>query len=197
MRPRSIGTAQSCADAVCLTNTNILLESCASRYEIPKIEKSLAEAEAIYREKTADFERKQTDGAAPGMLYIAEMEAKWSARLLEATRTGQRPKIEGVVQAIRLDDIAILTAPGEAFVQLGLDAKHRSPLPHTLFASYANGGAGYIPTAEASIKPGQRVVTPDGITHKVALTTPPAPEFGTLVVDTGLELLQGLIDAER
>jgi len=110
----------------------------------------------------------------------------------EEKDTEMKASVMGVVQAIRIDDVAILTAPGECFSGIGLEAKARSPLKQTLFASYANGALGYIRTTDAYPKPGVRAVTPDAIVHKWTFETPFAPETAALVVDTGLELLEGL-----
>ncbi len=150
------------------------------------------EAERIYEETSAEAERLRA--TSERMRYIAEIETAWVTRLLEAARTNApHPIVTGVVQALRCDDVAIVTAPGEVFVKIGLEAKARSPLKHTLFASYANGDLGYIRTPDAYPKPGQRAVTPDAIAHKWSYTMPFAPECAGLVVETGSELLEGLM----
>ena len=153
---------------------------------------SLAEAERIHREESEKLAAAHARGDSR-MAYIGEIEVRWATRLVEAVKSGKVPALEmGVVQAIRIDDVAILTAPGECFAGIGLEAKARSPLKQTLFASYANGALGYIRTPDAYPKPGVRAVTPDAIAHKWTFTTPFAPEAAGLVVDTGLELLEGL-----
>ena len=53
------------------------------------------------------------------------------------------------VMAIRIGDAAIIGLPGEAFCQLGLDIKRRSPARHTLVAGLCNDAIGYLPTREA------------------------------------------------
>ena len=153
---------------------------------------SADEAERIYRETNAEAEQLRASGSER-MQYIADIEMAWVKRLVEAARTqAPHPRISGVVQAIRCDDVAILTAPAETFAKIGLEAKARSPLKHTLFVAYANGSLGYVRTPDAYPKPGQRGVTPDAIAHKWSFTTPFAPECGALIVDSGLELLEGL-----
>ena len=52
------------------------------------------------------------------------------------------------VQAIRIGDIAVCCIPFEAFVEIGLDLKKRSPFPHTIVVGLANGRHGYLPTPE-------------------------------------------------
>lgn len=71
-------------------------------------------------------------------------------RVAEFVRSGDRqPSTSAEVQALRINDIAIVAMPGEPFVEVGLAIKARSPFPHTLFAGYSNGTVGYIPTRDA------------------------------------------------
>jgi hypothetical protein len=53
------------------------------------------------------------------------------------------------IQALRIGDLGLATFPGEAFAQLGLEVKAKSPLKPTLCIELANGYHGYIPTVEA------------------------------------------------
>ncbi len=57
--------------------------------------------------------------------------------------------IQTLVQAIRIGDLAIATFPGEAFVELGLEVKEKSPFSSTFCIELANDYAGYIPTEKA------------------------------------------------
>jgi hypothetical protein len=52
------------------------------------------------------------------------------------------------VQALTIGDLAICTLPFEAFAEIGLNLKKRSPLPRTMVIGLANGGNGYLPTPE-------------------------------------------------
>ncbi len=58
------------------------------------------------------------------------------------------PTVKAAVQALRIGDLGIATFPGEAFVELGLEVKRRSPLKPTFLIELANGYHGYIPTVE-------------------------------------------------
>ncbi len=54
------------------------------------------------------------------------------------------------VQVIALsDDLAIVSLPGEIFVELGLALKKASPFKHTFIAELANGSVGYVANREA------------------------------------------------
>ena len=58
--------------------------------------------------------------------------------------------IPAQVQAFRVgEDTAIVTLPGEVFVELGLEIKRRSPFKHTILIELANDSFGYIPTKRA------------------------------------------------
>ena len=53
------------------------------------------------------------------------------------------------VQSIRLGDGVLTSFPGEVFVEIGLEAKKRSPFRKTLIVGLANGrSGGYLPTSE-------------------------------------------------
>jgi neutral ceramidase len=63
------------------------------------------------------------------------------------------------VQAFRLaPDVALVTLPGEVFVELGLAIKHLSPFRTTLVVELANDNPAYIPTRTAFEAGGYEVV---------------------------------------
>ena len=55
------------------------------------------------------------------------------------------PSRELKLQAIRIGELGIATAPNEVFGSTGLAIKGKSPLPMTFVVSLANGAEGYIP----------------------------------------------------
>jgi hypothetical protein len=58
--------------------------------------------------------------------------------------------LEAEVQAIAFsDELAIVSLPGEIFVELGLAIKAASPFKNTFIAELANGSIGYVPNREA------------------------------------------------
>lgn len=58
--------------------------------------------------------------------------------------------LDAEVQVLRINrDIAIVTLPGEIFVDLGLAIKKNSPFKHTLIIELANDNPAYIPTEKA------------------------------------------------
>ena len=55
---------------------------------------------------------------------------------------------------MRLGDAVFCSAPGELFVEWGLEMKKWSPHPYTFIAELANDSVGYIPTWEAFLRGG-------------------------------------------
>jgi hypothetical protein len=53
------------------------------------------------------------------------------------------------VQALRIGDLALVSAPGELFVELGLAIKQQSPFGQTMVLELANDSVGYLPTRRA------------------------------------------------
>jgi neutral ceramidase len=52
------------------------------------------------------------------------------------------------LQAVRIGDIAVCAIPFEAFVEIGLELKRRSPFAQTMVIGLANGRHGYLPTLQ-------------------------------------------------
>ena len=62
---------------------------------------------------------------------------------------GYGPTAQAPMQALRIGRLGIATFPGEAFTELGLEVKKKSPFETTFLVELANGYHGYIPTDEA------------------------------------------------
>ncbi|MCZ7568826.1 MAG: neutral/alkaline non-lysosomal ceramidase N-terminal domain-containing protein [Ardenticatenaceae bacterium] len=152
---------------------------------------SLAEAEEVLRERSERIEALRATGASPDDINPAIYQELWARKLVESIRTGTAPtSVEAEIQAIRLDDVAFVAVPGEAFVEMGLAVKAGSPLRHTFFVAYANGALGYIPTRDAYPLGGYEVVDAyKGYGFPAAL----APGAAETIVETCLELLGELV----
>ena len=84
----------------------------------------------------------------------------------------------------RVGDLAIASGPGQMFCEFGLDCKARSPFAHTMYASLANGNAGYVPTAVA--------IATGGYEPTLCRGSKLAPEAGGQIVDAQVRLLEAL-----
>ena len=98
-------------------------------------------------------------------------------------------KVECAVQALRFGNVAFVGVAGEAFVEIGLTVKARSPIPHTIFLGYTNGCLGYIPTTAAYPNGGYEVYR----AHKVyRLPATIAPSSANRIITASLDLLATL-----
>lgn len=59
---------------------------------------------------------------------------------------GYPNQVTAPVQAIRIGELGIATFPGEAFVEMGIEVKQKSPFKPTFLIELANSYLGYIPT---------------------------------------------------
>jgi hypothetical protein len=84
------------------------------------------------------------------------------------------------VQAVRIGDFVVVTFPGEAFAEIGLRIKKKSPFPHTFIAGYTDGElvGDYAPTADDYGKQAYE----DSYTQL-------APEWGDIYVQKALEMI--------
>jgi DNA polymerase III delta prime subunit len=76
---------------------------------------------------------------------------------------GSRPeaaagKVVTEVQAIRLGDLALVSAPGELFAALGVAVEKISPAPRTIAVGHANDAIGYIYPEAAFAEGGYEVI---------------------------------------
>jgi hypothetical protein len=98
--------------------------------------------------------RRPTAGevAAARALLPADAENVSDRKLIYAKETVQMEawprRVQAPVQSLRIGDLGIATFPGEAFTELGLEVKRRSPFQPTFLIELANSYLGYIPTVE-------------------------------------------------
>ncbi len=86
-------------------------------------------------------------GAPPGQVDGLP-EAFFAKLRLEMAACQDEPD-EVEVMTLRLGDVGLAGFPGEAFCELGLAVRSRSPAPHTITAGLTNDAIGYLPTREA------------------------------------------------
>jgi len=102
--------------------------------------------------------------------------------LREENRT--QPTFPAPIQALRLGDVALVTLPGEIFVEFGLDIKLQSPATRTFVVELANGIVGYVPTREA--------FQGGGYEQRTATSSRLSASAGDTMVETGLALLDSM-----
>jgi hypothetical protein len=140
-----------------------------------------------YEGKLPQFE--ELAGAAEGLSWD-DLQSWLDSRMpwvAEIVGEGDDRRAVMELQAIRLGDMAIVSAAGEIFVKTGLAVKRRSPMANTIFAGYANGLVCYIPRPEEYSRGGYEV---DEVYVAFRLPAPVAPEAAGMVENTAVRLLE-------
>ena len=94
-------------------------------------------------QKLYDLNAKRAE-FAEAVQRIVEQDLKSNGLTLESVTISSLD--QAPVQAMRIGALGIGTFPGEAFVELGLNLKAKSPFKPTLLVELANDYRGYIPT---------------------------------------------------
>jgi neutral ceramidase len=86
------------------------------------------------------------------------------------------------VQALRVGDMALVSLPGEIFVEIGHEIKRRSPFPLTMPVTVANGCLGYVGTPESYAQGGYEVTWNSAV-----------PESAGVLAEAALTALNALV----
>jgi hypothetical protein len=124
---------------------------------------TLEEVQKDLKEKQAALNQVLADGASEERVTKAKVDKLYAELLLEnvtqQAKTSVMDSIEIELQAIRIGDCALLTFPGELFVEIGLSIKQKSPFKQTHILGYTNGYIGYLPTAQAFQEGGYEAIS--------------------------------------
>jgi len=116
---------------------------------------------------------------------IYEAMKQWAQETITLLEAGELPNsVPTEVQAIRIGELYIVGIPGEAFCQIGLAIKQRSP-GNTIVIGYANDVVGYIPTEDAFREGGYEVQE----AYKYYSNLMLAPESAPMLIETATNLL--------
>ena len=116
---------------------------------------SLAQAKAYLKEKEQELLKEDTS-----RLRGEIIRAKHKIRVIEELQRLEKEKdlkanrISTEIQALRINNSAFISLPGEIFVEIGLAIKRRSPFEQTFVIGYANDYISYVPTTESYIEGG-------------------------------------------
>jgi hypothetical protein len=160
-----------------------VLRVCNRTLELPlKRFQPLAELEAELEETLRVRDHLRAAGKAEEEIRQATALATQAEdRVLDARIYEGKTHIDWPLQGMRIGPIALLSTPGEPFIELNRRIVASSPFAHTLFSGYSNGGFGYLPNRESFEEGGFEVET-----------TPFAPGAGERLVDESLKLLAEL-----
>lgn len=124
---------------------------------LPKLdsqETALAARRTLVKVPLQQYDAERTAAARADMAKIGTREMSFLEQVetykIVALAELKSETLDLEVQAFRLSgDAAIVTLPGEVFVELGLAIKQASPFKTTLVIELANDTPGYIPTQKA------------------------------------------------
>ncbi len=150
---------------------------------------TLEEVQNDLKKKQAVLDRVLAEKAAEETIIKAKVN-KLYAELLRETVAHQAkaPEANSIkieLQALRIGDCALLTFPGELFVEIGLHIKKESPFEQTYILGYTNGYIGYLPTVEAFQEGGYE-----------AAASRFTPESVKIIENESIELLRSFISEE-
>lgn len=124
---------------------------------------SLAVAHAVVNVPKQEYSAEQIAQAKKEMVQVGDGKVPFPKRV-EAYKITALQDYPGdllplEIHVFRLSsDVAIVTLPGEVFVDLGLQIKSSSPFKTTLVIELANDAPGYIPTSKAFVEGGYEVI---------------------------------------
>ena len=159
--------------------------------EMPSLDEAKRNQEIYHRLQ----EEAKSRAARESEINVTTRFADWSDKLVEAIET-DRHTLDIAVQAIRINDIALVGLSVESFFETGITLKSRSPIPHTQVLGYSNGCVCYLPRAE-DYPPGgwdwqERYGVPDMLFQAYSLPVALHPDSEQRVVDRAEALLQEL-----
>ena len=153
---------------------------------------SRALLERYVKEYMQRAEAEQLKGSLVKM-RIALAYAEWASQALELN--GTVPPVTTETMVARIGDLALVSAPGELFVELGLAIQVgllKAGYRAVLISGYSNGNIGYIPTRSAYLKGGYEVETAHRYYGRHAALD---PACGEMLVTKSIELGKKLLAA--
>jgi len=149
-------------------------------------EPSLAVRHEVIRVPVQEYPADRVAQARKDMVHVGDRSVNTMQRVetykIVALQYYQEKIVPLEIHAFRFsDDVAIVTLPGEVFVEFGLHIKASSPFKTTLVIELANAAPGYLPTKKAFVEGGYETVN-----SRIA------PGGGERMVETAIELLQEL-----
>jgi hypothetical protein len=148
------------------------------------------QARRLREDRGAALESLIAKGASADDLNPARYQVMWTELLQRAIADpAHATEVRVPVQALNINDVALVAIAGEIFIEIQLAIKEASPFLHTIVAGYSNGCVGYIPVASAYPDGGYEV---DHSFKGYRLASAIAPGGAERVIQTATDLLQAL-----
>lgn len=139
----------------------------------------------LYLQQALDAEAR----GQPAQARIARAMVDWTERILDLEPEGRRQKVVyAELETLHLGKLTLVGAPGELFVELGLQIKAAGRDAPVMVVGFANDNVGYIPARRAYPQGGYEI---DEAYKYYGYPAVLAPEAGELIVATATRLIQG------
>ncbi len=152
---------------------------------------TIAEVQTERDHYLAKFQEAQAAGAGWEELNPIQYHISWAEAAIAQLEEAPYDRVPAFIQAIRIGDTAIVAIPGEAFAEIALAIRDRSPTDRakTIFSGYSNGVISYLPSASEYPHGGYEV---DYAHHSYGLIEQVAPESEEILVEAGVAMLKEL-----
>ena len=138
------------------------------------------DARELAGELDAQVVRLEASDGSAGSTWWAKLRRDRVAEAVTSWGSGEAMEpVAAEVQALRLGDLALVSAPAEIFSENGVLVKRESPAADTFFLGYTNGSIGYVPTRDAYPEGGYEV------THACQVD----PDAGDIINEACLRVL--------
>lgn len=119
--------------------------------ELPLMLPDVDEAEHALSDAEASLQRAREDRDITPYQLRQQYEGRvgWAKDYVQAARTGGNPTEPFAIQTIHIGNLALVSYPGEMFVDYQLFLEDTSLCDKTIALAYTNGCIGYVPTADA------------------------------------------------
>jgi hypothetical protein len=169
-------------------SSQVRLDAAARQVELPTRALTPEEAAQTLERTRGDLERARESGN-PAAIRACEVVLPWAQEMVDLAAGGAPPQpVITEIQAIAIDDIALVGLPGEVFVEIGMNIRAASPFRDTFVIGYANRSVGYLPTRAAFAEGGYEVE----FAHRYYGFPPFTDEVQGIVEGTARELLKSL-----
>ena len=132
-------------------------------------------------ELSEQLARLEAGGGNEGGVWWARLRRDRVSEAASSWASGEPlASVAAEMQALRVGDLGMVSAPAEIFTENGALVKRESPLDDTFFLGYTNGSIGYVPTRDAYPEGGYEV------THACQVD----PDAGDIINEACLRVLR-------
>jgi hypothetical protein len=156
--------------------------------EVPPV----AEAERVLDESERELAALSPPTSMLSNRLRARRRVAWAKEQLRAASERRPARLPFELQALLIDDVALVACPGELFVEIGLAIKERSVARTTMVSGYTNGLYFYVPTAAAFAQGGYEVESHRNFIQAAG----PTPEWERILVEQSTQLINELAAVE-